>query len=316
MFFIRYQIIKNKYFRAYFFHVCLFFFFINLFTIHHIPVSGAENQHRPFISAGIGVDYATGDFGTGYSTDFISIPLIIDLYPTDRLDFEISVPFVYQSNSNNLYRGYGKGYQYKNGLMSSRTINPKSGQDSHNARTADTASGNGFSVGNASQSGSDSVSGMGDIYVSAGYTIIQEGLVSPETRLTAMMKIPVTDSDEGLGSGSFDFAPGVTLGKWLGNWHFFAHERYVFHGSSDNYEPEDHFTHEAEAGYQFTDAFYGAVSVFGATGSFEESDAPLEGKIKISWNFIPEIRMEAYISGGFSDGSPDSGAGAAIFHDF
>lgn len=316
MFFIRYHIIKNKHFMADFFPVCLFFLVISLFTIHPVRVSGAENQHRPFISAGIGVDYATGDFGTGQSTDFISIPLIIDLYPADRLDFEISVPFVYQSNSSNFYRGYGEGYQYKNGLISSGTINGKSGQNSHNAQISDTASVNGFPGENSRKSGSDSVSGMGDIYISAGYAVIQEGVISPETRLTAMIKIPVADSDEGLGSGSFDFAPGITFGKWLGNWHLFAQERYIFYGSSDNYEPEDHFTHEAEAGYQFTDSFHGAVSVFGATGSFEESDAPLEGRIKISWNFIPEIRMEAYISGGFSDGSPDSGAGAAIFHDF
>lgn len=65
---------------------------------------------------------------------------------------------------------------------------------------------------------------------------------------------------------------------------------------------EDHFTHEAEIGYQIRESFY-ALSVYGATESSDDSDTPLEGRIKIRVNLIQEIILETYILKGFSDGT-------------
>lgn len=274
-----------------------------------------KNREKPFMSAGIGFDYATGDFGTGTTTNFINIPLIIDIFPNDRLDFELTIPFVYQNNSSNFYSGSGEQYQYRNGFMANTMASGKSKQGAMNSDTSGISSD--VNPEKQEHNGKDeAVSGLGDITISAGYAALEEGRISPRIRLEAFMKLPTADSDEGLGSGSFDWGPGISFSKWLGSWHLFAQERYIVCGSSDYYDMEDHFTHEAEIGYQIRESFYGALSVYGATESSDDSDTPLEGRMKIRVNLIQEIILETYILKGFSDGSPDFGAGAAIFHDF
>ncbi len=280
-----------------------------------LKVPDLKNQDKPFMSAGIGFDYATGDFGTNTTTDFINIPLIINVFPNDRLDVELTMPFVYQNNASNFYSVSGGRYQYKNGLMTNAMASAKSKQGAMNSDASGNSSdGN---PGNQEQNDNDeAVSGLGDITISAGYAMLEEGKITPRIRLEAFMKLPTADSDEGLGTGSFDWGPGISFSKWLGKWQLFAQERYIVCGSSDYYDMEDHFTHEAEIGYQIEESFYGALSIYGATESSEDSDTPLEGRIKTRVSLMPEIILEAYILKGFSDGSPDFGAGASIFHDF
>lgn len=60
----------------------------------------------------------------------------------------------------------------------------------------------------------EEASGLGDITISAGYAALEEGSF-PRIRLEAFMKLPTADSDEGLGSGSFDWGPGISFSKWL-----------------------------------------------------------------------------------------------------
>lgn len=307
---------KNNFLQAVIIILCGFIL-IEKVSNNEASASDLNIADKPFLSMGIGADYASGDFGTATTTDFISIPLIIDLYPSDRLDFEISIPFVYQNNSDNFYSSSGNGYQYHGSGMTPGVRQGKSKQDNSATQSSDKNPGSSFSDENTQTSPSNkSVSGLGDVTISAGYSCIEEGVFFPQIKLTGLLKIPTADSDEGLGSGSLDWGPGIGISKWLGKWLLFAQVRYIFCGSSDSYESEDHFTQEADIGYQFTDSFYGAISAFGATESYEDADTPLEGRLKFRWNFTQKTMLETYILKGFSDGSPDSGAGLAIFHNF
>ena len=155
---------------------------------------------RPVFSLGIGFDYDTGDYGTGVDSDFISVPLYIDIYPTARLDLELIVPYVYQSVEGGdvatvVYRtagGYARG--------------PARGQ----GRAA-----KGTTTTTTSNRRDSSESGLGDITLTGGYILVEESQRMPRIRPTLYLKIPTADEDKGLGTGEFDFGPGLTLGKWL-----------------------------------------------------------------------------------------------------
>lgn len=145
------------------------------------PVEGRRG------AVGLGVDFATGDYGSGTSTDFIAVPLIVDLYPTERLDLELIIPWVYQTNGDN---AYGTVMPYRQGY----------------ARGAATATGTRFQAGAGGSSGSTaggsagSASGLGDITLTAGYIIIPEGTVVPRVRPLIYLKFPTADENKGLGT--------------------------------------------------------------------------------------------------------------------
>ena len=66
------------------------------------PLASAAAENKQ-LSVGIGLDYATGDYGTGQTTDSLAIPFVVDFYPTKRLDFELVIPYLYQSNSTTIF---------------------------------------------------------------------------------------------------------------------------------------------------------------------------------------------------------------------
>jgi hypothetical protein len=253
-------------------------------------------------AVGLGVDFATGDYGSGTRTDFISVPLIVDLYPTERLDLELVIPWVYQTNGDN---AYGTVMPYRQGY----------------ARGAATAAGTRFQAGAGGNSGSTaggstgSANGLGDITLTAGYIIIPEGTVAPRVRPLLYLKFPTADEDKGLGTGKFDAGGGLSLDKWLGDWRPFGEAVWIVQGSSDLYATKDYLSYEAGLGRQFTPSLYAAILGRGATAPAEDSDAPFEGRLKGVYAF-DSMALEGYVAAGLSDASPDFAAGLAVFYDF
>ncbi|WP_237560665.1 transporter [Geobacter anodireducens] len=260
------------------------------------PVEGRRG------AVGLGVDFATGDYGSGTSTDFIAVPLIVDLYPTERLDLELIIPWVYQTNGDN---AYGTVMPYRQGY----------------ARGAATATGTRFQAGAGGSSGSTaggsagSASGLGDITLTAGYIIIPEGTVVPRVRPLIYLKFPTADENKGLGTGKFDAGGGLALDKWLGDWRPFGEAVWIVQGSSDLYATKDYLSYEAGLGRQFTPSLYAAILGRGATAPAEDSDAPFEGRLKGVYA-VGSMALEGYVAAGLSDASPDFAAGLTVFYDF
>lgn len=176
---------KKKYFQLIIIIICGFFLIDSISgqtaSASDIKVPDQKNEDKTFISAGIGFDYATGDFGTDTTTDFINIPLIINVFPNDRLDFELTIPFVYQNNASNFYSGSGERYQYKNGSMNNGISNAKSKQGGQNSGTSGNNS-EGNQEGQGLKDNDKAVSGLGDITISAGYAVMEERRLFPRIR--------------------------------------------------------------------------------------------------------------------------------------
>lgn len=261
-------------------------------------------------SLGLGVDYETGDYGTGSDSDFISVPLYIDAYPSERLDFELIVPFIYQrveddSVTTVIYRTQGGGY-------AGSAVRNRAGQND----TAGDGNGSSETSETTTTKHHTSESDLGDITLTAGYIIVEEGLAIPQVRPTFYLKFPTADKDKGLGTGEFDYGPGLTLVKWLGNWHLFAEGQYVVQGDSSLYDTKDYFNYNGGVGYQFGENFYSAVQMLGATAPAEGADASLEGRLKVIWRMMSDVSLEGYVGTGLNENSADFSSSIAVFFDF
>lgn len=257
---------------------------------------------RPLFSLGIGLDYETGDYGTGSDSDFVSVPLYIDFYPSERLDFELIIPYVYQS--------------LEDGDVSTVVYRTSGGSAAGAVRGKRAAASSGSTTTTATKSRDSSESGLGDITLTAGYVLVAERSGTPQIRPTFYLKFPTADEDKGLGTGEFDYGPGLTVAKWLGDWHLFAEGVYVVQGDSDLYDSKDYFRYSGGLGYLLNDGLYGAVQAVGATAPADGADEALEGRLKLVWRPVVDVAFEAYVGAGLSDNSADFTSSLAVFFDF
>ena len=82
----------------------LIFTGITIITFICNTFSAFAESPSPKFAVGLGLDISSGSFGTGHNSTYMSLPLIIDWFPTERLDLELTVPLLGQQTS-----GSGKG---------------------------------------------------------------------------------------------------------------------------------------------------------------------------------------------------------------
>lgn len=256
------------------------------------------------LSIGLGFEFASGTFGTGTRTDFITAPLTLGYRPAKRVDLELVIPYVYQSNSSTVY---GSTIAYRNqyqdvsaATAAGRYMSGPGGQEATSA-SYDTDS---------------SYGGLGDITFTAGYELLAEDEIVPQVRASIYAKFPTASRNKGLGTGEFDIGPGLGLDKWYGDWDLFAEARYIFQGESELYATKDYLNYTAGIGFRFTDSFYAALAAKGATEPAEDSPDLFEGRLKCTWRITEGTDLEGYVSKGFTDGSPEYGSGLALFYYF
>jgi hypothetical protein len=284
-------------------------------------VAGASHADSspPSFAIGLGFDVSRGAFGGDTTSSFVSAPVMIDWYPTTRLDFELSVPLYYQqtlksvsANGSVVAKEAARGPMGGAGssTMGGTSLSPGPVAESTNSATVSTSSGSGGGV-----LGNDY--GMGDITLTGGYNLLEDGESSLLVRPTLYIKFPTADESKGFGTGKFDFGAGVALSKWLGSWQPFTEGRYIVQGAANDGSGALNFlTVDAGLAYRWTERL--VTSVYARTGSalFEGTTAPLEARLKVSWRFGEKTYTDLYALKGFGDGSPDYGGGASLFVEF
>lgn len=274
--------------------------FMVVSLLSNVQPANAEPQ-PPQFAIGIGADVSRGSFGTDSTSSYASVPLIVDWFPSERLDLELIVPLIYQRTKNTGMAAIG-------GVTKSTARRSMGGQYSYTGGS--TALAGGGTVG-------ESEFGLGDITLTGGYALMQDSDTTPQFRPTLYVKFPTADDAKGLGTGKFDLGAGLSLSKWLGNWQPFAEGRYIIQGASQgDTEALNFLTTDAGVAYSWSDTFL--TSVYARFGSrlFEGMSAPLEARLKTVWRFGERLYTEAYVLKGLSDGSPDYGGGFAVFREF
>lgn len=268
-----------------------------VFGLLSIPAWGAEQR----FSLGLGFEFATGDYGTDLTTDSYRIPLTVNLYPSDRIDLSLEIPYVYQSTGTTVSLG---GIRFPM-MNESGTGGP--GMDGGGGVGMMSVFGGGGSGGTEART--ESQSGLGDITLTAGYVVLRESAVVPLVRPIAYVKFPTADKDKGLGTGEFDYGGGLSLAKWFGRWSTYVEGVYVMPGSSSGFEPDNYWTYLGALSYRFTDYFSSGIALSGATAAFDGTADALEAKVRINYWTSDRASLGGYVAKGLSEASPDYGVG-------
>jgi hypothetical protein len=269
---------------------------------------------RPSYMLGIGFDYETGDYGTGNDSEFISVPFYLDIYPTDRFDIELVVPYLYQRTDQD--GGTTIFYRSPSGYTGSTVRQSRRGQSRDMSASNDLADSSNGTIETVETAHSTSENGLGDISVTLGYALLEENLETPLVRPTFYLKFPTADEDKGLGSGEFDFGFGLSLGKWLDNWHLYTQGLYILQGNTSLYDSKDYLGYEVSIGRQIGASFFVSAMARGMTAPAAGGDDLLEGRLKGVWWIAPDISVEGYAGTGLSEQSAEFTSSIAVFFSF
>lgn len=263
---------------------------------------------------GFGVEFASGKYGTGISSESYYMPLTVAVYPTGRLDFTLEVPYIYRSGSAVL-RG-PQGQMMPVPTLAGAMAGAGTGGSGMGGSGMGPGRGGG-SMNPATPGGSDnSQSGLGDITVKAGYILFPAGEFRPQIRPNIFVKFPTADEDKGLGTGELDGGFALEISHWRGDWHSFAEVGYTIQGKTPALPLKDYLFYSAGLGYQVTDKFRPLLEIKGFTAPTEGTSDLLEARLRLKYQATAHAGLEVYIAQGLTTASPDYGTGLAIFYDY
>jgi hypothetical protein len=257
----------------------------------------AEDPGHATVSAGF--DYSTGNYGTPFNTEIWDVPLSAG-YAADRWSVKLTVPWINISGASNVIPGIGRVLN----------VNPH-------------ARGHGLGLGVGVGGGTPpptvtegSASGLGDIVAQATYGLVRDDAARFGLDLTGKVKFGTASADKGLGTGQNDYGVNLDAYKGLGAWTVFGGAGFMKYGSSQYITLDNGWNANLGAGYKLDDA-----NDIGAYFYFREkiSDSGYaQRELSGYWNhrFSNTWRLQAYVLGGFSDGSPDWGVGGSLRYAF
>ena len=233
-------------------------------------------SNHVFISTG--VDFSTGKYGAEESTDMVYIPLTFK-YGTDKWSSGLTLPYISLESPGDVVIG-------PDGIPI-----PIPG------------------------GGSTSESGLGDITGSFTWFAYPGTESLPIVDVTGRVKFPTADEDKGLGTGELDWALETDLIKTLDKNSLFFTLGYKIFGDTDLVKINNVFYGSIGNSYRYNKttslgAFY---DIREATTNFTEGMNELTGFV--SYRMNPKWKVLGYLVKGFSDGSPDVGAGVLFTRD-
>jgi hypothetical protein len=266
-----------------------------------IPALGSAADEMHY-SLGLGLEFASGTYGTGARTNSVFIPFTAAVYPSERLDLFVEIPVIYQSN-NNVISSLGSGMH--------------GGQTTMGSSVASTAASSGMMGGSSGMgSGGMGQGGLGDITVKAGYILVPEKELMPQIRPNVFIKFPTADKNRSLGTGEYGGGFALEFLKWLDSWCTYAEAGYAIQGNSSAVAVKNYLYYTIGAGYQVTGKFRPMFILKGSTAPVEGVDPLLEARLKLKYQATQHTGIEGYLAKGITASSPDYGTGLAVFYDF
>jgi len=229
------------------------------------------------LSAGAGLDYSEGDYGTGSETKILSIPFMAR-YDKDPWKLKLTVPY---------RRVTGGG-----------AVIPGIGQTNRGRRSETTES------------------GIGDTVLSATYGALYDTRSQFGLDLTAKLKLPTGDEQRGLGTGSVDQTVQVELYKSIDRLTAFGTVGYTNFGDSDVVELKNAFHYELGALTRLNQGDSVGASLYGRQRVVEGGAPQRELTVFWNRRVARAQRLQAYFLVGLADGSPDVGIGASAMFSF
>lgn len=244
-------------------------------------------------AAGIGAEVSRGDYGVNADATVVTVPLVLVVNPVESIDLNFEVPMVFLSSRS------GSGVV----VTQSGGAGRRHGTESTTTTTTTTTA-------------TVTQSGLGDISLSAGWTLLADSTTMPKIRPTLYLKVPTGDKDCGLGTGTYEVGPGLSVSKWLGDVQLFAEGAYILQNSTSTYEGKNYVSYSAGGGVQISDRLFASLYTKGTSAKVDEGTAPVEGRLKLNFQQSRRIAWEVYALAGFTDASPDAGGGLLLMYQF
>lgn len=231
----------------------------------------AEEQGK--FSLGAGVFRSSGTYGGVQSTDILYVP-VTGKYKTQDWTFKLIVPYIRITGPGNVLNGVGL-------------------------------------TGNANVTTRATHSGLGDVIASATRKVYEDRASGLMVSLTGKIKFGTADAAQGLGTGKNDYALQANVAQAFNRTTAFGSLGYRVYGSP--------------AGYTLNNVFYGS---FGASYKFvPDTSAGLmfdfrqqalvngfprrEAMLFVDQTLNKEWTAQGYVLKGFTNGSPNIGAGVS-----
>jgi hypothetical protein len=262
-------------------------------------LSPAAAKAQTRYAAELGFDFSSGDYGSERTIDSLVLSLALGLYPTDRIDLLVTIPWLYQTEAITTTAG-----GIRLGGPGSQTTEEEAGG----------LPGRPFAAAIGDGQSANSQSGLGDITFSAGYVLLQETATRPMLRPNAFVKFPT--AEEAMGTGHYDLGVGLDLSKWLAKWYVFGSSSVIFQGGKADLGLKDFATYEAGAGYPVNDRLLPVISLWGASSPADAVSSLLEARINLSYRLSDNQGISFTGSKGLSDSSPDYGLAGNLFFTF
>jgi hypothetical protein len=236
-----------------------------------------------------------GDYGASADATVVTLPLLLLVNPNEVLDISLELPMVFLSS-----RG------------GSDVVVTQSGSGGRGRRAASSTT----TTDVTTASTTVTEAGLGDINLSVGWTVVPDADKIPKIRPTFYLKAPTGDKERGLGTGTFEASPGLSVAKWLGDVQLFADGAYIFQDSTSIYQGKNYVSYSAGGGLQATDRLFVSLYAKGSSARVDSGTAPLEGRLKLSFLQSRRISWELYALAGFTDASPAAGGGLLMMYQF
>lgn len=262
-----------------------------------VAARASEGEHRigegVSYAVGVGAELAHGDYGSNADATAVTLPVLVAVNPLEAVDLTFELPMVFLSSRS------GSGVV----VTQSGGIGLRRGASSSTVTTTTTTT-------------TVTEAGLGDISLTAGWTLVADSEVRPKIRPTLFLKAPTGNKDQGLGTGTFEAGPGLSLSKWLGDLQFFADGSYIFQNSTSSYAGKNYVSYSAGGGFQATDRLFVSLYAKGSSARVSAGTASLEGYVKFNYLQSRRVSWELYGLTGFSDASPDAGGGLLVMYQF
>lgn len=245
----------------------------------------------PSFSAG--ANYFSGKYGTTTTTDIWSVPLVFG-YDSGSWHYKLTVPYIRITGTGDVVPGVGK-VQNSNplGLGRGRLLGG-GGTPAGGTPTRTTAS------------------GLGDVVAQASYTLFYDTASRFGMDLGTKIKFGTADANKGLGTGQNDYGLNLDAYKGIGNWTLFGGVGYTDYGSSRYIKLNNGAN--ANVGFSFKASDSDSLGAYYDYRQRISDFGHQQSEVSGFWNhhITDTTRLQAYVLAGFTNGSPDWGAGASL----
>lgn len=253
------------------------FVLIAILVVAFGPTMATENG----FSLSAGIERSTGNYGAQELTDIQYFP-VTGKYQAGSVSLMLMIPYVSITGPSNVIGEPGNVIQ----------ITTAGGGERRRA------------------------SGQGDVVATGTFNVYKNVISSLLLDLTGKFKFATADETKGLGTGKNDFSIQTDVVKQSGAWMLFGSLGWLKMGDPVGIDFKDPWFGSVGAGYGLNTATQlGAV--------YETRQRVIDGGAKlsqltvfVSYKLAPTYTLQGYVIKGFSDGSPDWGAGTALNRDF